>query len=196
MALILASASPRRRQLLALLTPAFTVAVAPVREADFAAPDPARLAQRLALEKCRAVAATHPRDCVLGFDTVVEVDGAVLGKPRDAADAARMLRLLSGRTHRVHTGVAAMQGQRTLCRTQTTAVRFATLNEAEIAAYVATPEPYDKAGGYGIQGAAARFVLGVEGCYFNVVGLPVRAVYEVLTELGVPLPFAAALPET
>lgn len=185
MALILASASPRRRELLALVTADFTVCTAPVEESGFCAPSSAALAGRLALEKCLAVAAGHPDDCVLGFDTVVELDGQALGKPRDAAEATRMLQALSGRTHRVHTGVAAALAGRVEQRLHTTAVRFAALTAQEIAAYVATPEPYDKAGGYGIQGRAARFVEGVEGCYFNVVGLPVRGVYTLLREMGV-----------
>lgn len=184
MSLILASASPRRRELLALLTPHFTVCTAPVDESRFAEPTPAALAGRLALEKCRAVAADHPQDCVLAADTVVDVDGAMLGKPRDTADARRMLRLLSGRSHLVHTGVYVRCAGREEHCVQTTAVRFAALTEPELERYLATDEPYDKAGGYGIQGAAARFVEGIDGCYFNVMGLPVHTVYRMLCAMG------------
>ncbi len=184
MALILASASPRRRELLALLTTDFTVCTAPVDESGFFEPDPAALAGRLAREKCRAVAALHPQDCVLGCDTVVDTDGVTLGKPRDPAEARRMLQLLSGRTHLVHTGVCVRCAGREEHCVQTTAVRFAALEPQEIERYIATDEPYDKAGGYGIQGGAARFVEGIDGCYFNVMGFPVRTVYRLLRALG------------
>ena len=194
MALILASASPRRRELLGLLTENFTVCTADIDEGTFREATPAALAQRLAAEKCRAAQASllaagtaDGTDCVIGCDTVVDADGAVLGKPGTPADADAMLRTLSGRTHLVHTGLAVRQGETELLRTVTAAVRFAPLTDAEIAAYIATDEPYDKAGGYGIQGRAARFITGIDGDYYTVMGLPVRTLYELLRQLNISL---------
>jgi septum formation protein len=120
---------------------------------------------------------------VLGADTTVEVDGAILAKPEDAADAARMLRLLSGRTHRVITGVAVVSEKRTDVAAEVTAVRFLALSDQEIAEYVASGEPMDKAGAYAIQGGAARWIPRIEGCYFNVVGLPLALVTTMLEGL-------------
>lgn len=180
MSLILASASPRRRELLALVEPDFTVAAADVDERAVTAPDPASLARALAQAKCLAVAGGHPRDIVIGCDTVVDVDGRVFGKPGDREEARRMLRALSGRSHLVHTGVCIRCGQQQELFADTTVVTFAPLDEAEIEAYIRTDEPYDKAGGYGIQGGAARFVTRLEGCYFNVMGFPVPRVYQAL----------------
>jgi len=123
---------------------------------------------------------------VLGADTTVVVDGVILGKPADAADAARMLRMLSGRTHRVITGVAVVTAKRTEVAAEVTAVKFLTLSEEEIAAYIATGEPMDKAGAYAIQGRAAKWIPRIEGDYFNVVGLPlalVSALLEGLTQV-------------
>jgi septum formation protein len=117
---------------------------------------------------------------VLGADTTVTLDEHILGKPEDAADAARMLRLLSGRTHRVITGVAVVSAEGTEAAAEVTAVSFRTLSEEEIAAYVATGEPMDKAGAYAIQGRAARWIPRIEGCYFNVVGLPIARVCAML----------------
>ena len=132
------------------------------------------------------LAVQHPSACVLGCDTVVDVDGEVLGKPHDAADARRMMRLLSGRTHRVHTGVClAVPGRPDDVFACTSSVRFAALSEEEIEAYIATPEPYDKAGGYAVQGGAAKFVQGIEGCYHNIMGLPVSRVYAALKAAGI-----------
>lgn len=183
MPLILASASPRRRQLLALLGRPFSVQPANVDERAICAPGPAALAQALARAKCLAVAAARPGDTVIGCDTVVDVDGRVLGKPENRADAVRMMQLLSGRGHLVHTGVAVARGRTVLVQCETTRVYFAQLSPQEIADYADTPEPYDKAGGYGIQGYAARFVSGIQGCYFNVVGLPVHRLYEMLQQI-------------
>jgi septum formation protein len=122
---------------------------------------------------------------VLGADTTVTLDNAILGKPEDAADAARMLRLLSGRTHRVVTGVALARAKGTEVAAEVTAVRFLTLSEAEIAGYIATGEPVDKAGAYAIQGRAARWIPRVEGCYFNVMGLPLALVSSLLEASGI-----------
>lgn len=182
--LILASSSPRRKELLGLITPDFTVCAADIDERALSAPTPRELAGLLGRAKCAAVAQRRPADAVIGCDTVVDVDGQVLGKPRDRDDARRMIGLLSGRTHLVHTGVCIRWDGRERAFTDTTRVTFAPLSEAEIEAYIATPDPYDKAGAYGVQSGAAKFVQSIEGCYFNVMGFPVPRVYAVLKELG------------
>ena len=185
--LILASASPRRRELLAQAGFAFEVRPAHVNEDPKPGEDAIAYVTRLAREKAQAVfdamsADGEPSDAlvVLGADTTVEVDAQILAKPEDAADAARMLRLLSGRTHRVMTGVAVVTKGRAEVAAEVTGVRFVTLSDAEIAAYVATGEPMDKAGAYAIQGRAGRWIPRVEGCYFNVVGLPLALVTTML----------------
>jgi len=170
---ILASASPRRRELLALAGIPFEVRASHVEERIDPAWSAAEAARNLAAQKAADVAAGFPGACVIGADTVVEIAGRLLGKPLDAADAARMLRLLSGREHRVVTGVCLRLGQAERAFAQETLVRFYPLSEAEIEAYVRTGEPMDKAGAYGIQGRGALLVEGVTGDYFNVVGLPV-----------------------
>ena len=182
--LILASSSPRRKELLGLITPRFTVCAADIDERALSAPAPGELAGLLGRAKCAAVAREYPADTVIGCDTVVDVDGEVLGKPRDKDDARRMIGLLSGRAHLVHTGVCIRQGARELSFVDTTRVAFVPLSAAEIEAYIATPVPYDKAGAYGVQSGAAKFVQGIEGCYFNVMGFPVPRVYAALKELG------------
>jgi len=178
--LILASASPRRAELLRNAGIPFTVVPAHVREEPLPDETPLNYAQRLARDKALAIFASHPEDAVLGADTVVVVDGHLLEKPTDAEDAARMLRLLSGRTHQVITGVclAASGFERT--EAEVTQVTFSQLSEDEIAAYVRTGEPMDKAGAYAIQGIASRWAERIEGCYFNVVGLPLPRVYRLL----------------
>lgn len=186
MELILASGSPRRKELLALIVPEFTVHTSDVDESAISAPASELLVQKLAQAKCRAVAAQFPAACVLGCDTVVDVDGAVLGKPRSMADARRMMRLLSGRAHRVHTGVClAVPDRPDEVFTCTSSVYFSLLSREEIEAYISTPEPYDKAGGYAVQGGAAKFVQGIEGCYHNIMGLPVSRVYAALKAAGI-----------
>ena len=235
--LILASASPRRRELLAQAGFAFEVRPAHLNEDVRANEDPMAYVTRLARQKAEAVfrqfstqnpgapglasetwdsapvAYRNPETrgtmgapgldsetwdstiperqpdspiVVLGADTTVTLDGEILGKPVDAEDAARMLRLLSGRTHRVITGVALVTAERTEVAAEVTAVRFLTLSDEEIAAYVATGEPMDKAGAYAIQGRAARWIPRVEGCHFNVVGLPIALVSTLLESLASP----------
>jgi septum formation protein len=165
----------------------FTAQAADVPEVPRPGEPPLDYAQRLAREKARAVA-TQRRlangDLVLGADTIVVVDEHMLEKPVDAADAARMLRLLSGRTHQVTTGVCLIGERFEDVRSETTEVTFHTLSEAEIAMYVAHGEPMGKAGAYAIQGIASRWICRLEGCYFNVVGLPVPLVYRMLRERG------------
>ncbi len=173
--LILASASQRRREILASAGIAFEVRPAHVDETPLENETPEDHVHRLAEAKARAV--WREGETVLGADTVVAIDSLLLGKPRDAADAARMLRALSGRRHRVLTGICFLDGKTAETAVEETVVEFLPLSDDEIAAYIATGEPLDKAGAYGIQGAASKFIVRVEGCYFNVVGLPISRVY-------------------
>ena len=173
MTCILASASPRRRELLALAGIPFEVCVPHVEERIDPSWSAAQAARALAQQKAAYVSAQFPDACVIAADTIVEIDGVLLGKPENEADAARMLRLLSGREHRVTTGVCLRLGSRERVFSCETLVRFYPLGEDEIAAYVASGEPMDKAGAYGIQGRGALLVEGITGDYFNVVGLPV-----------------------
>ncbi len=184
--LILASASPRRRELLAQAGFSFEVRPAHIPEDALPEEDPIAYVTRLAREKAQAVfdALADPRAAVLGADTTVTLDNHILGKPEDAADAARMLRLLSGRTHRVITGVAVVSATAAQVAAEVTAVRFLSLSDEEIAAYIATGEPMDKAGAYAIQGRAACWIPRIEGCYFNVVGLPLALVSALLEAAG------------
>lgn len=180
MQLVLASASPRRKELLGLITPEFEVCTADVEESGVTAESPKQLAETLAQLKCHAVSQTMPEKTVIGCDTVVDVDGVVFSKPRDRAHAKEMLQKLSGRSHWVHTGVCIRKGSEETLFSESTRVEFAPLTDGEIEAYLDTPDPYDKAGAYGIQSGAAKFVAGLEGCYFNVVGLPVHRLYRAL----------------
>jgi septum formation protein len=185
MALILASASPRRAELLRNAGIAFTVEPAHVPEEPRPGEPPLKYAQRLARDKARAVFARYPDRVVLGADTVVVVDEHLLEKPCDEQDAARMLRLLSGRKHRVITGVCLVGSGHEETEAEVTEVRFSVLSEQEIADYIATHEPMDKAGAYAIQGRASRWIERIEGCYFNVVGLPVPLVYRMLDKVRI-----------
>jgi septum formation protein len=180
--LILASASPRRREL--LVQAGFTVEVSPAHVNEDTRPgeDPIAYVVRLARDKAEAVYAKlrDPEAIILGADTTVTLDGHILAKPEDAPDATRMLRMLSGRTHRVITGVAITSATGTEIAAEVTGVQFLTLTDKEIADYIATGEQMDKAGAYGIQGRAARWIPRIEGCYFNVVGLPLALVSTML----------------
>jgi len=184
--LILASASPRRRELLAQAGLQFEVMPAHVPEDPLPGEEAIAYVTRLAREKAETVLAELAKKggadglAVLGADTTVTLDEEILGKPADAEDAARMLRRLSGRSHRVITGVALATARGTEVAAEVTAVRFCTLSEEEIEAYVATGEPMDKAGAYAIQGRAARWIPRIEGCYFNVMGLPLALVWALL----------------
>ena len=212
--LVLASASPRRRELLTQAGFSFRVHAAHIPEDPYPDEDPIAYVIRLAREKAQAVfdqlSAPEARQpgtaadvcesptveslIVLGADTTVTLDNHILGKPEDAAAAARMLRLLSGRTHRVITGVAVVTAESTEVAAEVTAVRFLTLSDMEIADYVATGEPMDKAGAYAIQGRAARWIPRIEGDYFNVVGLPIALVSALLESLK-PLATGIELPD-
>jgi septum formation protein len=179
---VLASASPRRVALLRQVGLEFTVAdPGPDRDWPGAA-EPRHGVRALALEKARRVAAGRPEALVIGADTVVVARGLRLGKPADAAAAVEMLRRLQGRTHEVWTGLAVVRGDEQRTAAEVTRVRFVRLSEAEIAAYVATGEPLDKAGAYGIQGMAAQLVRGIDGDYANVVGLPLARLRRLLRE--------------
>lgn len=184
MHLILASASPRRRELLAGLGLPFSVVVSGLEERPWPREKPASYALRNAAEKARAVAALHPTSVVLAADTIVVLGDQILEKPADTAHATAMLRLLSGREHVVMTGVCVWRplpgGFHEAADTVHTRVVFRALSEADIAAYVATGEPMDKAGAYAIQGGAAEFVERIDGPYDNVVGLPLDAVRRLL----------------
>jgi nucleoside triphosphate pyrophosphatase len=186
MRVVLASASPRRRELLTAAGFDFDVAPISVDETRQPVEAPAAYVERLARSKAQAAAGHDTERAVIGADTVVVVDDDVLGKPRDAEDAARMLRRLAGRAHEVLTGVAVVWRGRTLSHVERTTVWFARLSESDIAWYVASGEPLDKAGAYAIQARGSRFVKRIDGSYSNVVGLPVAAVIELLQKSGVP----------
>lgn len=171
--LVLASSSPRRKELLTQAGFQFEVHPAHINEDRRPGEDPVIYVTRLAREKAQAVHVLRPGDLILGADTSVVCEGELLGKPIDAADAARMLRLLSGRTHQVITGVAVVSSVGVDSASDTTHVSMVELSEEEIAAYIATGDPMDKAGAYGIQGFPARWIPRISGCYFNVVGLPI-----------------------
>jgi septum formation protein len=183
--LVLASASPRRQELLRNAGIEFVVHPANVPEIPQDGERPRVFAERMAREKALTVLAQRPDDLILGADTVVVVDGEILGKPRDAVDAARMLRLLSGRKHEVVTGVcvAGPNLKTEITRCEATVVVMNALSDDEIRSYVATGEPMDKAGAYAIQGMASRWISRIEGDYFNVVGLPVGLVWRMLKEV-------------
>jgi septum formation protein len=205
--LVLASASPRRQELLCSAGISFTVQPADIDESPLAGESAQDCAERLAREKALAVFEKRPIEYVLGADTIVTIDSAILGKPRDAEDAIRMLRLLSGRTHEVITGVCLVvpvpsieyqvQGQNisgglegrsenreVKSGSETTRVTVCEISDAEIRDYVTTGEPMDKAGAYAIQGMASRWITRIEGDYSNVVGLPVAMVYSMLRSSG------------
>jgi septum formation protein len=180
--LVLASSSPRRQELLRLIGLTFETVPADIDETWQNGEAPARHAERLARAKAAAIG--RPGAVVVGADTIVVVDGAILGKPRDADDAAAMLRRLSGREHAVHTGIAVAYGGRIVAGVETTRVTFQPLEEETIAAYVATGEPLDKAGAYGIQGYGAVLVARIDGDYFTVMGLGLGRLVALLAKVG------------
>ena len=193
MAIILASQSPRRRELLAQMGLTEFV-IRPAVGEEVAAPGltPAQLVEALSSQKAEEVAGrSRPEDLIIAADTVVAAGGEVLGKPRDGAHARQMLELLSGREHTVYTGVTVRRGNTVLTQHEATHVRFRPLSAGEIDAYVRSGEPMDKAGAYGIQGLGALLVEGIEGDYCNVVGLPVCRLGRMLLEFGVDLLAAA-----
>jgi septum formation protein len=190
MKIILASSSPRRAEILRHAGIAFEIRAAHVDEAELPGETAHAMVARLAEAKARTVAAqmgAGTGDCIIvGADTTVELDGEILGKPRDSAHAREMLAKLSGRTHHVITGLFLLRlpDGATRAAVENSAVTFAPLSEKEIVAYVASGEPLGKAGAYAIQGLAGRYIPRIEGCYFNVVGLPLARLYALLRELG------------
>jgi septum formation protein len=180
--LVLASASPRREELLRNAGIKFDVQPADIPEAPQPGECAKDCAERLAREKAVAVASRRPHDRVLGADTIVVVDGQILGKPTDAADAARMLRAISGRKHQVITGLCLVVKGEPAVASETTEVTVNEIADNEIADYIATGEPMDKAGAYAIQGIASRWIARIEGDYSNVVGLPVALVWRMLRQ--------------
>lgn len=183
--LALASTSPRRRELLAQIGLVFDVLSVAVDERALPGELPADHVCRLALSKARTGAAQAPDHCVLGADTVVVVEGEILGKPRDRRDAAAMLRRLGGRTHTVLSGVACLRDGAHGVRLSESRVSFRELSASEIAAYCATGEPLDKAGAYAIQGRAAAFIRHLDGSYSGVMGLPLFETAELLVAAGI-----------
>jgi len=188
--LILASKSPRRAEILRNAGIAFEVQAAHVNETRRPRESAHTYVRRLAAVKARAVAEHLKRKkqhaIVIGADTAVLAQGKILGKPADVKEARRMLRLLSGRTHRVLTGVSmvSLPGGGEIHHVETTRVKFLKISAADIDDYIATGEPFDKAGAYGIQGIGGRFVASIDGCYFNVMGLPLARVWRMLRDLG------------
>lgn len=192
-AVILASASPRRRDLLDLIGIAHEVRPADIDETALPDEAPIPHAERLARAKAHALAEGHPDIVVIAADTIVVVDGVILGKPRDEAHAAEMLRRLAGRAHTVYTAIAVARGELTESAVEAVRVTFRALTDDEIAAYIATREPMDKAGAYGIQGYGATIVERVDGDYFSVMGLGLRRLVELLERVGVRYAFGAGV---
>lgn len=184
MSLILASSSPRRKELLGILGKPFCIRVADIDETMDKTDDPAH---QVGLVSCRKAMAVEreAEDVVIAADTIVVCDGQILGKPKSPADASRMLHLLSGRAHQVMTGLTVVQGDKVRTVTEISDVFFRTLTDAEIDAYIATGEPMDKAGAYGVQQGGALFCRRIEGDYFNVVGLPLCRLGLLLREFEV-----------
>lgn len=190
-AVILASASPRRRELLTLIGIAHEVLPADIDESAFPDEAPAPHAERLARAKAHALAERHPHAVVIAADTIVVVDGEILGKPRDTAHAAEMLGRLAGREHTVYTAIAVARDAQTESAVEDVRVTMRAMAAGEIAAYIATGEPMDKAGAYGIQGYGATIVERVDGDYFSVMGLGLRRLVELLGRVGVRYEFGA-----
>jgi septum formation protein len=186
---VLASSSPRRRELLTLIGIPHAVVPADIDETPFDDEQPHAHAERLAREKALAVARVEPGAVVVGADTIVVMDGDILGKPRDEAMAAAMLRRLSGRAHVVLTAVAVARGERVVAGVESVDVRFRELSDEDIARYIATREPMDKAGAYGIQGFGATIVDRIDGDYFAVMGLALGRMIRLLAEVGIQYRF-------
>ena len=184
--MILASSSPRRRELLTQIGVRFRIQAADIDETPLAGEGAVAYVERMALEKARKVAEDHPQEVVLGSDTSVIFSGEILGKPVNNREAEETLQRLSGQTHQVLSAVAVVKGNREKVISVATEVTFRSLSDEEIARYVATGEPADKAGSYGIQGMGAILVAGISGSYSNVVGLPLTETAALLNEFDVP----------
>ena len=190
MSIILASTSPRRRELLALLGIAFEIVPPAAEEIPEPGLSPREQAKQFALDKALSIARRHPDDLVLGSDTVIEIDGILVGKPRDIDDAGTMLRRLRGRSHHVHTAIALIHEAAyvTVVRVETALVLMTPFTDRELRRYLETEESLGKAGAYSIQGEAARFIEAIEGDYPTIVGLPLRQTADLLEQQGVVLP--------
>ena len=184
MSVILASASPRRKELLRNLLDDFVIVPSGAEEI-FMGDDPKSIVESLARSKAQWVAEKNPDAVVIGADTMVFCGGEPMGKPKNAEEARRMLEMLSGREHEVYTGVAVISPEGVFADAECTKVRFAAMSQEEIEGYIATKDCYDKAGAYGIQGYASRFIEGIDGDYFNVVGLPLRLTYLLLQKANI-----------
>ncbi len=182
--IILASGSPRRSEIMESVGWKFIKDVPDIDETELPGESPDVYVRRLALTKAETIAARHPGEIVLGADTTVVIDDQIIGKPVDAADATRMLKLLSGNWHQVLTGIAVVQNGISRVEFQSTRVKFVEMNEAEIDFLVERGDPLDKAGAYAVQAQAALFIEGIEGDYWNVVGLPISLVYRLIIEKG------------
>lgn len=185
MRIILASESPRRRELLTLIGLDFTVITSHVEECPPADATPDETVRELSRQKAQAVALLHPDDCIIGADTIVDLDGEILGKPHTPENAKRFLTRMQGRSHTVYTGVTVITPGRVDVRHATTEVTFAPMTEHEIDWYVGTNDPLDKAGAYGVQGPFGMFVERIDGNYFNVIGMPLPLLYRMLRDAGV-----------
>jgi len=185
MKIILASQSPRRRELLTLMGLDFTVITSDIEENPPHGAAVDAYVSALALQKAEAVAKDHPNACVIGADTVVYLDGDILGKPHTPENAKKFLSRMQGRQHTVYTGVAVIANGKSDIRVDTTNVTFAPMSESEIDWYVSTGEPLDKAGAYGVQGPGGIFVKQIDGNYFNVIGMPLPILYHMLLDAGV-----------
>lgn len=184
MELILASASPRRKELFNMIGLVFRAVASDANE-DIPVMEASKYVERLALVKAQSVKARYPGACVVGCDTIVFLDGKIIGKPRDEEDAYRILSQLSGRTHSVYTGLAVITDNTLSVEHDVTNVTFAEMGADEIRSYIRTGEPMDKAGAYGIQGMGGIFVNRIEGCYFTVIGLPLPKLYRALLKVGI-----------
>lgn len=184
MDIILASQSPRRRELLTMLGIPYEAIVSDVEEAPPQGATPGELVEALALQKAQAVQKLRPQGCIIGSDTVVYIDGRVIGKPHSKAEAKQTLTTLSGSSHVVFTGIAVLTPDQRILRHSETKVTFCPMTEAEIDWYVSTGEPMDKAGAYGIQGPGGMFVERVEGNYFTVIGMDLPMLYDMLKQAG------------
>lgn len=177
---VLASASPRRQQLLKIITPEFVISPVDIDESIIERLAPDKMVQQLSSRKAQAALQQYPKSIVIGSDTLVSVDGKILGKPKDAEDAERMLKLLSGSWHNVDTGVTILTEKKKDIFSVNTKVKFIELSKKEIQDYIKSGEPMDKAGAYGIQEKGARFVSEIQGDFFSVMGLPVSLLYQKL----------------
>jgi septum formation protein len=179
--IILASGSPRRKELLSYIVPDFIVI--PSKLEEIASGTPRQQTLKLAQDKALDVASSHPDAIVIGADTLVAIDESILGKPKDKRGAAAMLGMLSGRMHKVYTGVAIVNNGQVVTECVVTDVTFGDMTESEISSYIETGEPMDKAGAYGIQGYCGKFIRRIDGCYFNVMGLPQNTVYNMFKRI-------------